>query len=396
MRSRPCITSGRDWPATVGLARRGRQEPEKPRSHQGPPLRAGRFGRFVARTRGFGRARPGDDRPTDCDRHPGVGTSVGPYRTRASAVFPLDELPEARTPVTTPDPLDPAADRPGRPARPARRARAAVRARPTSCRASGSSSARGSAGSPTTSRTPVAIPFADLPGWPAATAPGHVGRLLLGRLGGTPVVMLQGRFHIYEGNDPGLVVQPVLLFRRLGARDRRPDERGGRRRPRVRAGDADGDRRPPQPDRADAAPRAERRRDRAALPGPDRRVEPAPARGASAPPARPRASSWRRASTPACSGRSTRPRRRSGCCGRSAPTRSGCRRSSSASPPAGPACEVCGVSLVTNAGAGYSGEPLSHEEVLAAGAEAGPRLARVIRRFVAGLASGSRRPDRAT
>ena len=47
--------------------------------------------------------------------------------------------------------------------------------------------------------------------------------------------------------------------------------------------------------------------------------------------------------------------------------------------------EVCGVSLVTNAGAGYSGEPLSHEEVLAAGAEAGPRLARVIGRFVAEL-----------
>ena len=47
--------------------------------------------------------------------------------------------------------------------------------------------------------------------------------------------------------------------------------------------------------------------------------------------------------------------------------------------------EVCGVSLVTNAGAGYTGEPLSHEEVLAAGAEAGPRLARVIRRFVADL-----------
>ena len=64
----------------------------------------------------------------------------------------------------------------------------------------------------------VAIPFAELPGWPAATAPGHVGRLLLGRLGGTPVVMLQGRFHLYEGNDPGLVVQPVLLFRRLGAK----------------------------------------------------------------------------------------------------------------------------------------------------------------------------------
>ena len=64
----------------------------------------------------------------------------------------------------------------------------------------------------------VAIPFADLPGWPAATAPGHVGRLLLGRLAGRPVVMLQGRFHLYEGNSPGLVVQPVLLFQRLGAK----------------------------------------------------------------------------------------------------------------------------------------------------------------------------------
>ena len=63
----------------------------------------------------------------------------------------------------------------------------------------------------------VVIPFSDLPGWPLATAPGHAGRLLLGRLEGVPVAVLQGRFHLYEGNDAGLVVQPVLLFRRLGA-----------------------------------------------------------------------------------------------------------------------------------------------------------------------------------
>ena len=37
--------------------------------------------------------------------------------------------------------------------------------------------------------------------------------------------------------------------------------------------------------------------------------------------------------------------------------------------------EVCGVSLVTNAGAGYSGQPLTHAEVLEAGEVAGPRLA---------------------
>jgi purine-nucleoside phosphorylase len=50
---------------------------------------------------------------------------------------------------------------------------------------------------------------------------------------------------------------------------------------------------------------------------------------------------------------------------------------------------VCGVSLVTNAGAGYTGEPLTHEEVLASGAEAGPRLARVVRRFIGELPTGS-------
>ena len=47
--------------------------------------------------------------------------------------------------------------------------------------------------------------------------------------------------------------------------------------------------------------------------------------------------------------------------------------------------EVCGVSLVTNPGAGYTGQPLTHEEVLEAGAKAGPDLARVLRRFIAGL-----------
>src|SRR4029078_712968 len=38
--------------------------------------------------------------------------------------------------------------------------------------------------------------------------------------------------------------------------------------------------------------------------------------------------------------------------------------------------EVCGVSLVTNAGAGYTGEPLTHEEVLESGRQARPRAAR--------------------
>ena len=49
---------------------------------------------------------------------------------------------------------------------------------------------------------------------------------------------------------------------------------------------------------------------------------------------------------------------------------------------------VCGVSLVTNAGAGLSPTPLTHAEVVEAADEAGPRLARVIGRFAQNLAAG--------
>ena len=63
----------------------------------------------------------------------------------------------------------------------------------------------------------VVIPFEELPGWPAASAPGHSGRLLLGTLRGLPVVCLQGRLHMYEGLSERLVVEPALLMGRLGA-----------------------------------------------------------------------------------------------------------------------------------------------------------------------------------
>jgi purine-nucleoside phosphorylase len=50
--------------------------------------------------------------------------------------------------------------------------------------------------------------------------------------------------------------------------------------------------------------------------------------------------------------------------------------------------KVCGISLITNPGAGLTGAQLSHAEVLAAAEWAGPRLARVISRFVADLPAG--------
>ena len=212
---------------------------------------------------------------------------------------------------------------------------AAVRARTDSSRASGSCSGRGSAASPTTSRTRSRSRSRTCPAGRRRRRPGHVGRLLLGRSTATPVVVLQGRFHLYEGNDPGLVVQPVLLFKALGARSRGPDQRRRRREPGLRPGHADGHQRPPQPHRPDPAPRAQRGRARAAVPRPDRRLDAGPA---GAPPrgrGGPRASSSRRASTSACSARPTRPRPRSGCSAASGPTRSGCRRCSRRSRRAG-------------------------------------------------------------
>ncbi len=49
---------------------------------------------------------------------------------------------------------------------------------------------------------------------------------------------------------------------------------------------------------------------------------------------------------------------------------------------------VCGISLVTNPGAGVTEQPLAHEEVLQAGIDAGPRLRAVVRAFAGRLARG--------
>ncbi|GAA4252958.1 purine-nucleoside phosphorylase [Azospirillum formosense] len=44
------------------------------------------------------------------------------------------------------------------------------------------------------------MPYGDLPGFPLPSVEGHMGRLVLGRLGGQPVACMQGRVHAYEGN----------------------------------------------------------------------------------------------------------------------------------------------------------------------------------------------------
>ena len=63
----------------------------------------------------------------------------------------------------------------------------------------------------------VRIPFHDIPGFPLATVEGHAGAMLLGQLGGRPVICLAGRFHLYEAHPAAVAVFPVRVVHALGA-----------------------------------------------------------------------------------------------------------------------------------------------------------------------------------
>ena len=63
----------------------------------------------------------------------------------------------------------------------------------------------------------VVIPYGEIPGFPASTAPGHAGRLVCGTLAGRRVAVLDGRFHYYEGYDMDRVVYGLRVCRLLGA-----------------------------------------------------------------------------------------------------------------------------------------------------------------------------------
>ena len=61
------------------------------------------------------------------------------------------------------------------------------------------------------------IPYQDVPHFPVSTAPSHKGQLVCGRLGEVPVVVLEGRFHYYEGYSLRQVTFPVRVMKALGA-----------------------------------------------------------------------------------------------------------------------------------------------------------------------------------
>lgn len=62
----------------------------------------------------------------------------------------------------------------------------------------------------------VIIPTSQLPCWPISTVEGHKGRLVIGKLEGVNVLVLQGRTHFYEGYSLGQITLPVRVMQRLG------------------------------------------------------------------------------------------------------------------------------------------------------------------------------------
>jgi len=65
---------------------------------------------------------------------------------------------------------------------------------------------------------PVRIPYAEIPGFAPATVQGHAGMLIAGTLEGVECLVMQGRYHLYEGHPPERVTIPVRVAAALGAR----------------------------------------------------------------------------------------------------------------------------------------------------------------------------------
>lgn len=64
----------------------------------------------------------------------------------------------------------------------------------------------------------VTIAYHDIPHFPVSTVEGHAGELLIGTLSGRIVILMRGRFHMYEGYGPELTAFPVRVMKALGVK----------------------------------------------------------------------------------------------------------------------------------------------------------------------------------
>lgn len=63
---------------------------------------------------------------------------------------------------------------------------------------------------------PVTIRYGEIPGFPEPTVVGHGGELVVGKVGGKEILAQSGRFHLYEGHEPGVATIAVRTFAELG------------------------------------------------------------------------------------------------------------------------------------------------------------------------------------
>lgn len=63
---------------------------------------------------------------------------------------------------------------------------------------------------------PTVIPYQDIPEWPTSTVEGHAGNLVIGQLEGKDILVMNGRFHYYEGYSMQQVTLPIRVMQRLG------------------------------------------------------------------------------------------------------------------------------------------------------------------------------------
>ena len=64
----------------------------------------------------------------------------------------------------------------------------------------------------------LAIPYCEIPGFEASNVSGHKSRLVFAEINGKKVVMMQGRFHYYEGHPIQKVVLPIKVMKKLGVK----------------------------------------------------------------------------------------------------------------------------------------------------------------------------------
>lgn len=83
----------------------------------------------------------------------------------------------------------------------------------------------------------TALDYADIPHFPLSTVESHHGRLLFGTLAGRPVVVMQGRFHYYEGYTMQQVTFPIRVMHALGVRTLIASNACGGMNPLYRRGD---------------------------------------------------------------------------------------------------------------------------------------------------------------